>query len=60
MAFETTMTCPQYFLPENEGLKGTSFYDYYLYLVIYIMGSRNLFIVVYVKNFDIYSYINDA
>lgn len=51
MAFETTMKRPQYFL-ENEGLRGISFYDYYLYLVIYIICSDNVFILVYSKKID--------
>lgn len=46
MAFETTVKRPQYFLLENKGLSDVLFYGYYLYLVIYLIGSDNLFIYV--------------
>lgn len=46
MAFETTVKRPQYFLLENKGLSDVLFYGYYLYLVIYLIGSDNLFICV--------------
>lgn len=47
MAFETTVKRPQYFLLENKGLSDILFYGYYLYLVIYLMDSDNLFIYVF-------------